>query len=112
MSGTVSGGRPPGCARSFGERPQSSENRAVFPPAVICSNLPAAHAFKTHGNHKVNARLFKVYELQAKERIHACMLPGGLDDQDPNDWDDEECKTAGGLNIPVAMLCSGFRRQR
>ena len=35
-----------------------------------------------------------MYELQEKERIHACMLLGGLDDQDPNDWDDEECKNA------------------
>ena len=50
------------------------------------------------------------YELQEKERIHACMLLGGLDDQDRNDWDDEECKNvqnAGDLNIPVAILCSG-----
>ena len=35
------------------------------------------------------------------------MLVGGLDDQDPNDWDDEECKNAGDVNIPVAILCSG-----
>ena len=30
----------------------------------------------------------------------------GLDDQDPNDWDNEECKTAGDLTIPVTNLCS------
>ena len=63
-------------------------------------------AFKSQGNHKVNSHLFKVYQLQEKERIHACMLLGGLDDQDPNDWDDEECKTAGDLTIPVTNLCS------
>ena len=34
------------------------------------------------------------------------MLLGGLDDQDPNDWADEECKTAGDLTIPVTNLCS------
>ena len=34
------------------------------------------------------------------------MLLGGLDDQDPNAWDDEECKNAGDLNIPVAILRS------
>ena len=34
------------------------------------------------------------------------MLLGGFDDQDPNDWDDEECRTAGDVNIPVAILCS------
>ena len=34
------------------------------------------------------------------------MLGGCLDDQDPNDWDDEECKTAGDLTIPVTNLCS------
>ena len=34
------------------------------------------------------------------------MLLGGLDDQDPNDWNDEECKNAGDLNVPVAILCS------
>ena len=62
--------------------------------------------FKSRGNHKANAHLFKVYELQEKERIHACMLLGGLDDQDPNDWDDEECRNAGDLNIPVDILCS------
>ena len=62
--------------------------------------------FKSHGNHKANAHLFKVYALQEKERIHACMLLGGFDDQDPNDWDDEECRTAGDVNIPVAILCS------
>ena len=62
--------------------------------------------FKSHGNHKANAHLFKVYELQEKERIHACMLLGGFDDQDPNDWDDEECRTAGDVNIPAAILCS------
>ena len=33
------------------------------------------------------------------------MLLGGLDDQDPNDWDDEERKTAGDLTIPVTILC-------
>ena len=59
--------------------------------------------FKSRGNHKANAHLFKVYELQEKERIHACMLLGGLDDQDPNDWDDEECRTDDDLNIPVAI---------
>ena len=47
-----------------------------------------------------------MYELQEKERIHACMLLGGFDDQDPNDWDDEECRTAGDVNIPVPILCS------
>ena len=47
-----------------------------------------------------------VYALQEKERIHACMLLGGFDDQDPNDWDDEECRTAGDVNIPVPILCS------
>jgi len=57
--------------------------------------------FKSHGNHKTNAHLFKVYELQEKERIHACMLLGGLDDQDPNDWDDAECRTADDT-----ILCS------
>ena len=62
--------------------------------------------FKSRGNHKANAHLFKVYELQEKEKIHACMLMGGLDDQDPKDWDDEECRTADDLNIPVAILCS------
>ena len=62
--------------------------------------------FKSHGNHKANAHLFNVYALQEKERIHACMLLGGFDDQDPNDWDDEECKTAGDVNVPVAILCS------
>ena len=31
------------------------------------------------------------------------MLLGGLDDQDPNDWDDEECRTDDDLNIPVAI---------
>ena len=36
----------------------------------------------------------------------ALMLLGGLDDRDPNDWDDEECKTAGDLTIPVTNLCS------
>ena len=35
-------------------------------------------AFKCHWNHKVNVYLFKVNELQEKERIHACMLLGGL----------------------------------
>ena len=35
------------------------------------------------------------------------MLLGGLYDQDPNDWDDEECKTAGDLTIPVTNLISG-----
>ena len=34
------------------------------------------------------------------------MLLGGFDDQDPNDWDDEECRTAGDVNIPAAILCS------
>ena len=34
------------------------------------------------------------------------MLLGGLDDQDPNDWDDEECRTADDVNIPVAILCT------
>ena len=34
------------------------------------------------------------------------MLLGGFDDQDPNDWDDEECRTAGDVNIPVPILCS------
>ena len=34
------------------------------------------------------------------------MLFGGLDDQDPNDWDNEECTTAGDLIIPVTNLCS------
>ena len=34
------------------------------------------------------------------------MLLGGLDDQDPKDWDDEECKAAGDLTIPVTILCS------
>jgi hypothetical protein len=34
------------------------------------------------------------------------MLLGGLDDQNPNDWDDEECKIAGDLTIPVTILCS------
>ena len=53
-----------------------------------------------------NGHLFKVYQLQEKERIHACMLLGGLDDQDPNDWDDEECRTADDVNIPVPILCS------
>jgi hypothetical protein len=47
-----------------------------------------------------------VYALQEKEHIHACMLLGGFDDQDPNDWDDEECRTARDVNIPVAILCS------
>ena len=31
---------------------------------------------------------------------------GGLDDQDLNDWDNEECKTAGDLTKPVTSLCS------
>ena len=53
-----------------------------------------------------NAHLFKVYALQEKERIHACMLLGGFDDQDPNDWDDEECKTAGDVTILVTNLFS------
>ena len=60
--------------------------------------------FKSHGNHKSNAHLFKVYELQEKERIHACMLFGGLDDQDPNGLVDKDCKNAGDLNVPVAIL--------
>ena len=30
--------------------------------------------FKSPRNHKANADLFKVYELQRKEEIHACML--------------------------------------
>ena len=34
------------------------------------------------------------------------MLLGGFDDQDPNDWDDEECRTGGDVNIPVPILCS------
>ena len=48
----------------------------------------------------------KVYELQEKKRIHACMLLGGLGDQDPNDCDDEKCKTAGDLNVHVSTRCS------
>ena len=50
--------------------------------------------------------MYDVHELQEKERSHACMLLGGFDDQNPNDWDDEECKTADEVNIPVAVLCS------
>ena len=34
------------------------------------------------------------------------MLLGGFDDRDPNDWDDEECKTADDVNVPVAILRS------
>ena len=32
-------------------------------------------ALESHGNHKVNAQLFRVevYQLLEKERIHACM---------------------------------------
>ena len=36
------------------------------------------------------------------------MVVRGFDDQDPNDWDDEECKTADDVNIPVAILCSSY----
>ena len=30
----------------------------------------------------------------------------GLDDQDPNDWDDMECMAARDRNVPVAIKCS------
>ena len=33
----------------------------------------------------------------------------GLDDQDQNDWDYEECKTAGDPNIPVATVTACVR---
>ena len=54
----------------------------------------------------MNGDLFKVYELQRKEQIHACMLLGGIDDQDPTAWHDMECMPTGDLNIPVAVGCS------
>ena len=33
-------------------------------------------------------------------------LTGGLDGQDPNDWDDVQCMAACNLNFPVAITCS------
>ena len=50
--------------------------------------------------------LFKVHELQRIEQIHACMLLGGMDDQDPQAWNDTECIPTGDLNTPVAIVCS------
>ena len=47
-------GRPPGPPTSSGTYKQFSLD-----------------TFKSHGNHKANAHLFKVYALQEKERIHA-----------------------------------------
>ena len=85
-------GRPPGA------RPPSEKDLKTHVQQF------SFDTFKSHGNHKSNAHLFKVYELQEKERIHACMLFGGLDDQDPNGLVDKDCKNAGDLNVPVAIL--------
>ena len=88
-------GRPPGA------RPPSETATGITPTSSGTYKQFSFDTFKSHGNHKANAHLFKVYELQEKERIHACMLLGGLDDQDPNDWDDAECRTADDT-----ILCS------
>ena len=36
----------------------------------------------------------------------ACSSRGGLHDQNPNDWDDKQCRTAADLNIPEVVFLS------
>jgi hypothetical protein len=102
-------GRPPGARLPSEKDLQTLKKWQVFhqqPFAPIFQQRMEGGASQGAGSDQDHVDLTNGSGFQEKERIHACMLLGGLDDQDPNDWDDEACKTAGDLTIPVTYMCS------